>query len=209
MILTKRPERMLKYMLRYKTACVHLESGLSFENIWLGVSVEDQKTADVRIPMLLQMPAAHRFVSVEPMLGAVDLSAFIGGPYAALPGDRIELNYNAGLDWVICGGENAPGARPMHPDWARGLRDQCQAADVPFFFKGWGEWCPDSQRLYPDAIKPYPWGTIHEKGAFYKYTTPWNGHNDDGTGEAGVRKVGKKAAGYLLDGKEYREIPAE
>lgn len=97
-------------------------------NVWLGVSVENQQWADIRIPALLDTPAAVRFLSCEPLLGPVDLGGY------TLPGTP--------LGWVICGGESGPGARPMHPDWARSLRDQCVAAGVPFLFKQWGAWLP-------------------------------------------------------------------
>ena len=112
-ILTKRPERMMRYCQDDDRSILH--------NVWLGVSVEDQQRADERIPHLLQTPAAVRFLSVEPMLGPVALSAWLGS-----------------IDWVICGGESGPGARPMDQGWARILRDQCVHAGVPFFFKQWG-----------------------------------------------------------------------
>ena len=97
-------------------------------NVWLGTSVENQRWANVRIPKLLEAPATVRFLSCEPLLGPVDLMRWLwpkDAPYSL-------------LDWVIVGGESGRGARPMHPDWARSLRDQCAAADVPFFFKQWG-----------------------------------------------------------------------
>ena len=106
-------------------------------NVWLGVSVEDQTRADERIPDLLATPAAKRFLSCEPLLGPVDLGKLLSG----LPVNAW-LTWLDALDWVIAGGESGPGARPMHPDWARSLRDQCAAADVPFYFKQWGEWLP-------------------------------------------------------------------
>ena len=104
-------------------------------NVWMGVSVEDQPRADERIPHLLATPAAVRFVSCEPLIGAVDLSAFISGPYVALPGDRIEPHFNAGLSWVIAGGESGPGARPMDLAWARSIVRQCREAGTPVFMK--------------------------------------------------------------------------
>ena len=102
-------------------------------NVWLGVSVETQKYADERIPCLLETPAAVRFVSAEPLLGPVD---FERGGFSLIqkvtsPAGKVW----PGLDWLIVGGESGPGARPMHPDWARSIRDQCQAAGVPFFVK--------------------------------------------------------------------------
>lgn len=122
-------------------------------NVWLGVSVEDQKTADERIPLLMQTPAAKRFLSCEPLLGSVDLDGYFGLKHGNQwedclcadidPSDRPclvcdgrrALGEDSGIDWVIVGGESGPGARPMHPDWARTIRDQCVGAVVPFFFK--------------------------------------------------------------------------
>lgn len=105
-------------------------------NVWLGVSVEDQKTADGRIPLLLQTPAAVRFISAEPLLGPIDFYAVdIERPKWR---EEYGLCEDVYLKWVIVGGESGPGARPMHPEWARGLRDQCVAAGLPFFFKQWG-----------------------------------------------------------------------
>lgn len=131
-------------------------------HVWLGVSVEDQRRADERIPILLDTPAAVRFISAEPLLGPVHLSLLstgygdfpaarvVGDTVDALTGERVvgrsggyeRVDDWPGLDWVIVGGESGPGARPMHPDWARSLRDQCAAADVPFFFKQWGAFQP-------------------------------------------------------------------
>ena len=125
LILTKRPERMRRIWMNI--------DGTLPENIWLGVTVENQQRADERIPILLQIPAAKRFVSIEPMLGPVDLQKI--GPLLQAFNWKIA---KGGLDWIICGGESGPGVRPMHPDWPRSIRDQCQAADVPFFFKQWG-----------------------------------------------------------------------
>lgn len=96
------------------------------DNVWLGVSVENQQWADIRIPALLDTPAAVRFLSCEPLLGAVSL-------------ERWTRSHSDGIDWVIVGGESGPGARPMHVDWARQLRDQCEAADVSYLFKQWGQ----------------------------------------------------------------------
>ncbi len=128
-VLTKRPERMMKYCLDY------YPPNWVYENIWLGVSVEDQATADERIPWLLKTPAAVRFVSYEPVLGPVDLRRPAGYSPAGNSPWGASLQ---GLDWVICGGESGPGARPMDPDWARSARDQCQAAGVAFFMKQMG-----------------------------------------------------------------------
>jgi len=110
-----------------------LDSGLlhrmewPLPNVWLGVSTEDQEQADRRIHELERTPTAVRFISAEPLLGEI------------LLGDRLRH-----LDWVIAGGESGTGARPMHPDWARSLRDQCVSAAVPFHFKQWGGRTPKS-----------------------------------------------------------------
>lgn len=123
-ILTKRPERMKDFYLEYY--------GFQNEsNIWLGVTAENQELANKRIPILLQIPAKVHFVSVEPMLSAVDLSLWFYSIFLQLP-------YNDIIDWVICGGESGSNARPINPDWVRNLRDQCQELSVPFFFKQWG-----------------------------------------------------------------------
>jgi len=119
-------------------------------NVWLGVSVEDQKRADIRIPALLETPAAVRWLSMEPLLGPVDLFGDVEAPgpaairegysYRTDYGTGIEYDFDdqPGIDWVVVGGESGRGARPMHPKWAWSLRDQCTGAGVPFFFKQWG-----------------------------------------------------------------------
>lgn len=118
----------------------------SLANVHLGTSVEDQATADERIPLLLQTPAAVRFISYEPALGPLDLHRdYFDDDGVALPGAP---NPRPGLDWVIAGGESGPGARPSHPDWFRALRDQCQAAGVPFFFKQWGAWAHSGDQAW-------------------------------------------------------------
>jgi protein gp37 len=106
--------------------------GWPVPNVWLGVSVEDDQRAGLRIPVLLNAPAAVRFVSCEPLLGPV----WLRRRWLTTP------TGTGGIDWVIVGGESGPGARPMHPAWARSLREQCYAAGVAFFFKQWGAWAP-------------------------------------------------------------------
>lgn len=107
-------------------------------NVWLGVTVEDQFRADVRIPLLLETPAAVRFLSCEPLLEPVDLSAFMGGPYVGLPGDVVHDHYNAGIDWSIIGGESGPKARPFNIAWARDLVRQGRAGGAQVFVKQLG-----------------------------------------------------------------------
>lgn len=230
-VLTKRPERMLEYLtapigfsLRRKGRVYSTADEMRAQlprtqqrqidtqrrewplpNVWLGTSAEDQKTADQRIPLLLQTPAAVRFISAEPLLGPIDLTrvafrdngknpshwdyecwwldALAGAQYKGDQNGDVDVEINR-LDWVIVGGESGPGARPMHPNWPIAIRDQCQDASVPFFFKQHGGWSPDSVsgeqcgyscHLWPDGAMSY--------------------------------RVGKKRAGRILDGREWSEFP--
>lgn len=144
-------------------------------NIWLGATLCNQAEADRDIPKLLATPAARRFLSIEPMLGPVDLVPMFE--------HRADAHNDTGVDWIICGGESGSHARPMHPDWARSLRDQCAAAGVPFMHKQNGEWVSVSEVAGPGAHHHFPDG-------------------------ATVRRVGKHAAGRLLDGVEHNGVPA-
>ncbi|MDR2891566.1 MAG: phage Gp37/Gp68 family protein [Deltaproteobacteria bacterium] len=262
MILTKRPDRMAAFITdrstracdnrghAYKSMCnrARVDSDMDglpwpLPNLWLGVTVCNQAEADAKIPLLLQTPAAKRFISVEPMLGPVRLDNLFYRPsldddtYNALTGEGNQPDayeypaYTRGgpkLDWVICGGETGPNARPMHPDWVRSLRDQCVAAGVPFFFKGWGEWYPfvkggsfPEQKGYLCVYKYLP--EQFRKG---RYTHPEKLEEINFSGRCfangGVSflsnieepnfyysfKAGKKRAGRLLDGREWNEVPA-
>ena len=180
-------------------------------NCWLGVSAENQQWADIRIPPLLDTPAAVRFVSAEPLLGPIDLlggNADKPGPamvrvYGQCEHDGVtEWDYHdePGIDWVITGGESGPGARPMHPDWARSLRDQCQAAGVAYLFKQWGEWQPSS-----------PHQEMVANGRRYRYRRRWI-HPDGSTANyfepsTPMDCVGKHRAGRELDGRMWDEYP--
>jgi protein gp37 len=182
-ILTKRPERMLIYMKEHardawngpRMNC----SAFPPRNVWLGVSVEDQATADERIPLLLQTPAAVRFISYEPALGPINLGWYLGRF------DPMQGATTPNLHWLIAGGESGPNARPSHPDWFRAVRDQCAAAGVPFFFKQWGEWLGAEQDGAPGDGRHVQ----HVNASDHSI------------------KVGKKAAGRLLDGKLYDAYP--
>ena len=145
-VLTKRAERMQRLLTHPKMRGFVGDAPWPLPNVWIGVSVEDQATADKRIPLLLDTPAAVRWISAEPLLGPMSLtkeylSMKCGGayPFRSL-GDEHRTKLIDLLDWVVVGGESGPKARPMHPAWARSLRDQCAAAAVPFLFKQWGEW---------------------------------------------------------------------
>ena len=155
LILTKRPERMksfMEYINRFRTT--------PLKNVWLGVTAENQRTADERIPILLGTPAAKRFVSVEPMLEQVDLnllrndrSKYVVNKVNHYPGYEC-TGHLSFVDWVICGAETGQNARSMDLKWARGLRDQCAESNVPFFFKKAG---PNNTPIPDDLmIREYP-----------------------------------------------------
>lgn len=202
-------------------------------NVWLGVSAERQAEADARIPDLLATPASVRFVSLEPLLGSIDLERIhlrvtdaktgglvdVANPFNAfrgqtwttlLSGEHAGKRFYSGgsiygrLDWVIVGGESQAGARPMHPDWARAIRDQCasakrpgESAGVPFFFKQWGAWAPTEKALGRDASR---WAVA----GGHIFTERPSAH----PGKLRLGRVGKKAAGRLLDGIEHNGMPA-
>lgn len=233
-VLTKRPELARDWMTDLDTPKrVARWSGIStmdwpgdgtrwskwpLKNVWLGVTAEDQQRADERIPILLDTPAAKRFVSVEPMLGEVDLAPWLGGDDGGFickncgvfeETDRDcatcgadawedENGKQSPLNWVICGGETGPGARPMHPEWARRVCDQCAMAGVPFHFKSWGEWVPhDFGSVYLDRS-----GRMVTSTAASEY----NGFTVSNDSVL-VRRVGKRAAGRLLDGVLHDAMP--
>ncbi|EGW36493.1 phage Gp37/Gp68 family protein [Desulfosporosinus sp. OT] len=162
------------------------------DNAWIGTSVENQAAADERIPLLLQAQASVRLVSIEPMLGPISLRWLsVWGGKGLNPNSLStkDLDGLRCLDWVIVGGESGPGARPVHPTWVRSLRDQCKAANVPFFFKQWGEW---------------GWfqgghGSIKLPATFV----------DGEPFKAWMVRVGKKKAGRILDGRTWDEMPCE
>jgi protein gp37 len=236
-VLTKRADRMREYLsqglgpiFRVMRACKKLGHDpdrieIPLPNVWLGVSVEDQTRADERIPDLLATPAAVRWISAEPLLGPVDLTPHLWGraePCEGCPRDadcdcglyrRHMLGEEPDIAWVVVGGESGRNARPMHPDWARSLRDQCQAAGVAYFFKQWGAWmpwqpasaptwnaqngtCEDGNVLFPANMDDAPdWddGLSHYEPGF--------------TDHCAFQKVGKARAGRLLDGREWNEVP--
>lgn len=157
-------------------------------NVWIGVSVEDQKAADERIPILLQIPAAIRFLSCEPLLGPVDLTGYCGFD----AGDkRGHLSNIERIDWVIVGGESGHKARPMAPEWAVSLHKQCKAAGVPFFFKQWGEWSGGINHA-PRVVQ----ATRDKDGNLTGFS--WS-----------LQKVGKKEAGRMMLGEYWNEFPVQ
>lgn len=218
MILTKRPERARAWLEGFyngtgKAVACHGEDGpiptQPAHNVYIGVSVEDQETADERIPILLQIPAVKRFVSIEPVIDPVNISNYLpfAVHYDTIPHGNCsdparcdckcegclkdKIGHYRCLDWVILGGETGPGARPVHPNWMLTVRDQCQSAGVPFFFKQWGEWGNN----YTPVI--YKIGNPKQSVKYHRW--------DDGTI---VWRVGKKAAGCFCDDREYKEFPS-
>ena len=207
LLLTKRPQNIRKMVPQAVDFARGAWANGPWPNVWLGTTVENQAEADRRIPHLLAVPAAKRFLSCEPLLEAVDVRRWLHPRtvFGARPGT--DTTDHTRLDWIIAGGESGAGARPMHPDWARSLRDQCQAAGVPFLFKQWGEWLPRSQGGTDTG--GLRWGALAHSGAFQESTTTWNMQEEDGPDrEAPMVRVGKKAAGKLLDGREHLEVPA-
>ena len=220
MILTKRPERRREYLngLHGEIRHARLESCWAamdvrhptvtvwpLPNVSEGTSVEDQATADERIPLLLRTLAAVRWVSYEPALGAVEFRR----EWLLDAGDKeylAKLGHGGkkGLDGIVMGGESGPEARPMHPDWPRAVRDQCAAAGVAFFFKQWGAWAPASQVAAPHEITH----AMTAKGTVAEFTREAMVAGDRETLHwEGLRCIGKKAAGRLLDGREHNDLP--
>lgn len=212
-ILTKRPDRMARWF-SARSGCwilqhmervydnahrepVWIEPNWPLPNVWLGVSIEDQPTADARIRSLLVTAASKRFISYEPCLAPVNLRPYLFG-----------------LDWVIAGGESGPGARPPHPDWFRSIRDQCISAGVPFFFKQWGEYQIGSDYSKRKVRHEIVLNDGRHCDEFH--LDKFHKENPDTTDGLGkwpsfrpcvMARVGKKAAGALLDGREWREFP--
>lgn len=183
-------------------------TALPLPNVWLGTSIEDQATADARIPHLLDTPAAVRFVSAEPLLGRAIIFDYLID--AALTDGR--SNHARPLDWVIVGGESGRGARPMHPDWARSLRDQCEQAGVPFFFKQWGEFAVSNMDAHGRFDPPLPARGMDKVQGWDG--TVWRRPRDGetvasfmGEAKAWAVPVGKASAGRLLDGRTWDQMP--
>lgn len=191
------------------------------DNVWLGATIANQPEADRDIPKLLAVPARVRFLSMEPLLGPVNISRHLWpvhgwwtGPHnsyreAKAAGAQCGLKRQAlvsaharFVDWVIVGGESGHDARPMHPDWVRSLRDQCIPAGVPFLFKQWGEWCPRGPESmgYP-LVDGVPRVRLTDTGD--------NGQQLGARGDSDcwMNRSGKIAAGRLLDGRTWDEFP--
>lgn len=209
LLLTKRPENIAKMWSPNVTAPTFPLANYWLKrrpNVWLGTSIATQEDADRNVPHLLQCRGLSLvlFLSAEPLLGEVEISGWLWGrqtPCEGCPRDSdCECNWSTAkqngeptVDWVIVGGESGPNARPMHPAWARLLRDQCQAAGVPFLFKQNGEWAP----------------VIESKGMLASSGEVSGLHHvfRDASGAVLMSRMGKKRSGRLLDGVEHNEFP--
>lgn len=222
LVLTKRPGRRMEY-LRKRYA-----NRPPAPNIWEGTSCGLQETADEFIPLLLQTPAAVRWISAEPLLGGLDIVRYMGHRmYRCSCGfhdTESELTFMGGdvyycreceekcsifpaINWLVAGGESGPNARPMHPDWARSLRDQCKAAGVPYFFKQWGEWAHGSD-CHKEQL------CVYADGRSCEFTQEAilaeerrSGIEHRLSGGTVMAKLGKKTAGRKLSGVEHNEYP--
>jgi protein gp37 len=226
-VLTKRAERMARYLapiarsgsnVYYRVVAQMRAMRTEFRftwplpNVWLGVSAERQQEADERIPHLLSTPAAVRFVSAEPLLGPISFRWAKWDDWLDGSGQQREtvdhLDGARRLDWVIVGGESGPNARPMHPKWARDLRDECTEAGVAFFYKQTGEWLSilDRDRDDPDW-RSASWVMKDQDTRNYRICNLAGGQGFHGDRVHLMKRVGKKLAGRLLDGKEHNEFP--
>lgn len=231
-ILTKRPQRMLAYMRALtgdrvlKTA---FESGLltpniqyveayagvingdgwPLPNVWLGVSVEDQKSANDRIPPLLQTPAAVRWVSAEPLLAPININRWLGcaDPDHRHSGSCALYGADHRIRWVVVGGESGTNARPMHPNWARSIRDQCVGTEVSFFFKQWGKYLPVGRVKDGDELVP---GTaVFNQDGERLLPDCCGGDYDVEPGDVAIRFAPAGRKGHrLLDGQMWDQYPA-
>jgi protein gp37 len=223
LLLTKRPEN-VESLFAY--------TGMWYDgipsNVWIGTSVENQEQANKRIPHLLEVPAKVRFLSVEPLLGKVDLTKILAadqddGEHGIVTFNCLEESYcydadtdsevggswtidgplHRKIDWVIVGGESGLKARPMHPEWVRKIRNQCADNEVPFFFKQWGEW---GAFKFQDPNAGKSSGLCYFSPD-YESASAGNRNPEVYGPTENMRKVGKKQSGRLLDGREWNDYP--
>ena len=182
-ILTKRPERVLELLEGTPPEGLADFNSTNFPHVLVGISAEDQAAAEKRLPLLTQLPLASSqlFVSAEPLIGPLDLSKWL---------DR--------LGWVIAGGESGKHARPMHPDWPRHLRDQCEEARVSYHFKQWGEFTPELPGAEAEKIEEANGPLYRLKPSKARKSVPTL--TQDGTT---FYRVGRRKAGRILDGQYW------
>lgn len=210
LLLTKRPQRMIDFYKWYadEINLSRCEEGYGetndplniLSNLWHGLTVCNQQEADEKIPIFLQVPG-KKFLSIEPMLGEIDLKAYL---HRGLFADPSEIGkFYDPVDAVILGGETGTGARPLHPDWVRSVRDQCAAAEVPFFFKGWGEWAYDRYAIaYGSQQVVWVASDGRFESADKNEMELW-----DESGSTLMARVGRNKAGRLLDGRTHDDLP--
>lgn len=200
-VLTKRPERMLEVLANSEVSGYFQRSygKWPLPNVWWGVSVEDQASANERLPLLIHCNAAVRIVSYEPALGPVDFAAAMGFNVDKSVRLRSLTGPMGGalLHWIICGGESGPHARAMHPDWARDTRDFCASLGISFFFKQWGEWAPWKPGFAAGEVRHMR----ARDGELFREPLL------AGASGTPMVRVGKKAAGASLYGVEWKELP--
>ena len=211
LLLTKRPQNMARFLPD--------DWGDGYPNVWLGISAENQDEMERRAPILLSTPAARRWLSAEPMLGPMNLFKLreaSGLTFNALSKKTGVSFRGQGLDWVVAGGESGAQARPIHPDWLRALRDQCDLANVPFFFKRWGEWGPDeggenqaTDPIWEGRTRAAAWNgaTPLSAGEWVFAQSGYDLPTDAGVGEW-VYRLGVKRNGRALDGRTHDAVPA-
>jgi protein gp37 len=219
MLLTKQPENMLKYANMW---CEFNKIDKLPANIWCGVTVTNQDEADSLIPILLQVPAVVKFVSIEPMCGPIDILRVDISP----DHDRTKWMFlnplkrnpigdtDTGIDWVIVGGMTGPQARPLHIGWVRDIRNKCQDYNIPFFFKGWGEYACINISLEGADIHETAknWKTLWKNNAGDVFELidedgDFLSSGDDPEKYQPVKKIGRKLTGRLLDGREHNDFP--
>lgn len=239
LVLTKRPERMLNFFewlqheanrvpgstgpaslcsLKLLLLGVDLPRHVYSEkvlwpllNVQIGVTVENQESADDRIPLLIKTPAAVRWISAEPLIGQIDLLATSAGDILCRCDGCMSLTPDTRLDWVVVGGESGPHARPMHPDWVRTLRDECAATGVPFLFKQWGEFIVPEDGEQACRVCGCTWNNACHGGCSWvepDLCSECVGKSAvQGERSVKYRRVGIKAAGRLLDGVLHDAYP--
>jgi protein gp37 len=215
-LLTKRPENWKQLLTdAFQFACDHgdpknkrqmefcdwiggwVHAHVAPANVWVGASVCDPDGRD-RIRELQDIPAKVRFLSCEPLLGKLHIAEELD--------EELQCHPRPTIDWVISGGESGPKARLMHPNWARYLRDQCTTAGVPFFFKQWGDWLPGEEHYQGPEWKFQDGGTI-DSHWFPDFNDNPRGWCVDHESATVWKRVGKKVAGRLLDGRTWDEFP--